>query len=188
MLFNLIDKNCARILILLTSSPGRNHTRKEIKDRTELNNVPLDISLNKLLFFKLISEKKKIYSLNLESEMVQKLIKEKIIFINLPFKVQFILIEIIDKISRFRGIKNVILFGSYSKLIFTDRSDIDLAIILNNKIKDKSKLEKLIFPVINKISKEFKKEVQCHYFLEDDLKHKEDPLIKDILRNGKNIF
>jgi len=188
MLFNLINKNYARILLLFTMSPGRNRTRSEIKQGTELNNVPLDIALNKLINLGILSEKKKIYSLNLENELVARLLEEKKIFINLPIKVQFVLIEFIDNITRLRDIRDIILFGSYAKLIFTDRSDIDIALILDNRIKDKAKLEKKIFLIKNKISKEYKKEIHTSYFLEQDLKHKEDPLIKDIVQNGKSLI
>ena len=57
MLINLIDKNCAKIILLLLMSPGRKHNRKEIQTWTLINNVPLDISLNKLLFLKIINER-----------------------------------------------------------------------------------------------------------------------------------
>ena len=59
MLINLIDKNCAKIVLFLAVSPGSNYRRNEIKDKTKLNNVPLDISLNKLIVLDIIKEKNK---------------------------------------------------------------------------------------------------------------------------------
>ena len=91
----------------------------------------------------------------------------------------------VDKLIELRGIKNIILFGSYSKLIFSGKSDVDIAIVLNNKIKNKNKIDKIVSAIAKKLSIRYKKDVQTHLFFESDLKHKEDPLIKDILRNGR---
>jgi predicted nucleotidyltransferase len=188
MLINLIDKNCAKILLTFIMSPGRKWNRKEIRERTGLNNVPLDISLNKLLFLKIINEKNRIYSLNLDNTFVKNLLEEREILVNLPFNVQFALIDLIDGISKFRGIDRVILFGSYSKLVFTDNSDIDLAIIVKNGLEYEPKLEKQIFVISDKISKKHKKNIECHFFEEKDMKHKEDAMIRDILRNGRVLI
>jgi DNA polymerase sigma len=188
MLYNLLDKNCARIILLFATSPGRNHRRKEIQKWTNLNNVPLDISLNKLSVLKILREKDNLYSFNLESEIVQKLIEEEKLLLNVPLKVQFALIDSIDALSKIWQIKNIILFGSYSKLIFTDKSDMDLAIILGNNVKDKEKIEKQIFAIAKKLSKKHKKEIHYTLFSESDLKHKEDLLIKDIVQNGKVLI
>jgi len=185
MLINIIDKNCAKIILLSIMSPGRKYNRKEIQEWTKLNNVPLDYSLSKLVFFKLINENKKIYSLNLENSTVKNLLEEREILLNLPLEVQFILIELLYSFSVIRSIRKVILFGSYSKLIFTENSDIDLAVIFDDKTKNQTKLEKSAFVIANKISRKYRKEIELHFFKESDLKHKEDPLIKDITRNGK---
>lgn len=188
MIINLIDKNYARVILFLAISPGSKYSRKEVKEKTEMNNVPLDFALNTLLNLKIINENKKLYSLNLENLLVQQIIKEKSKLSNIPLKVQFILIEIIEKISRLKYIQKVILFGSYSKLVFTEKSDIDLAVIFSDKVKEKHQLEKKVSEFEGNLSKKFKKNIQIHFFLESDLKHKEDPLIKDILRNGIEIL
>lgn len=184
MLINLIDKNCAKVLLFLAISSGSRYNRKEIKEKTEINNLPLDLALRKLLTFNFVKKEKKLYFLNLDNNLAKIIIEERQRTANLPLKIQFILIDLIEIISKFCGIKNIILFGSYSKLIFTDKSDLDLAIILSKDIKNQVKIEKEIFKQAQKTSKKFKKEIQLHYFIEPDLKHKEDPLIADILRNG----
>lgn len=185
MLINLIDKNCAKIISLFAISPGSNYNRKEIQDWTKLNNLILDNSLNKLLFFKVILGNQKIYSLNFENYFIKEILKEEAKIVQLPLKVQFVLIDFINSLSKLK-INEVILFGSYSKLIFTEKSDIDIAIILKNE-KSKLKIEKMTGNFARKISKKYKKEIQIHFFNKNDLKHKEDPLIKDILRNGKRL-
>ena len=187
MIINLIDKNYAKILLFLAISPGSRYSRKEIKEKTEMNNVPLDNSLNALISLRLIKEENRIYSLNLENENVQQLMKEKQKISNLPLKVQFILLDFSDYILNLKSISRIILFGSYSKLIFSEKSDIDVAVIFADKIKNREKAEKKILVFENKLSKKHKKSIQAHFFLEKDLKHKEDPLIKDIVRNGISL-
>lgn len=188
MLIHLLDKNCAKILLFLAISPGSKYTRNELKIRTKMNNIPLDIALNRLYSFNLIVRTDKIYSLNLESQILKFFLEERKKLSNLPVKIQFIILEAVDIISRFKNIKQIILFGSYSKLIFHENSDIDLAIILDDAVKSTMDFERAIFPFLNKLSKKFKKEIEAHYFIESDLKHKEDPLIKDIVRNGIKLL
>lgn len=183
MIINLIDKNYAKLLLFMTISPGSRYSRKEIYEKTGMNNVPLDNSLNVLVNLKLIKEENKLYSLILENETIQQLIKERKIISNLPLKVQFILLEFISYAISPKSINKIILFGSYAKLIFSEKSDIDIAVIFPNKIKNKEKIEKKILIFEEKLSKKYKKDIQSHFFLEQDLKQK-DPLIKDILRNG----
>jgi len=188
MIINLIDKNYAKILLFLAISPGSRYSRKEIKEKTGMNNVPLDNSLNALINLKLINGENKIYSLNLENEIVQQLMKERQKISNLPLKVRFILLDFIDYALNLKSIDRIILFGSYSKLIFSEKSDIDIAVIFADKIKNKEKTEKKVSVFENKLSKKHKKNIQSHFFLEKDLKHKEDPLIRDILRNSISLI
>lgn len=181
MLVNLLDKNSAKILLFLAISPGSNYTRKEIKEKTEMNNIPLDVSLTKLLNLRLINENKRLYFLNLDNFLIQQILQENSKIKHLPLKIQFILLDFIGQAIRFKNINQIILFGSYSKLIFSDKSDIDLAIIAESR--HLGKIEKLLTQIASKISKKHKKEIQLHFFSEQDMKHKEDALIKDILRN-----
>jgi len=188
MIVNLINESSARVLLFLAISPGSRYLRKEIKEKTMINNVPLDYALSELLMFRMIKLEKKFYSFNLENETARLAfneIKEKIG--GLPLNVQFILLDFIHKVSKIRGISNIILFGSYAKLIFSEKSDIDIAIIFKDN-DSKKKNDKKINSLADNLSKKYKKEIQTHFFVEEDLKHKEDPLIKDILRNGREII
>ena len=188
MIINLMNKNLASVLLFLAISPGSKYSRKEIKEKTGINNVPLDSALNELLTFEIISLRGKLYSLNLENSLVNQIvneIKEKIG--NLPLKIQFILSDFVNSISKLDKIKGIILFGSYSKLIYSEKSDIDVAIVLNES-KSVGKIKKKIGLTADKLSKKYKKEIQEHFFTEKDLTHKEDPLIKDILRNGRILI
>ena len=188
MLINFFNKNNARIMLFLALSPGSKYSRKEIKERTKLNNMPLDNSLNILLNLDAINEQKRLYYLNLENLFIQLLLKEKTKMSNLPLKIQFLLLDFADYILRLKSIKEIILFGSYAKLIFSEKSDVDIAVILADKARNKEKIEKKISAFEKKLSKKYKKDIQIHFFNESDLKHKEDPLIKDILKNGRTLL
>jgi predicted nucleotidyltransferase len=182
MIINLINQHSAKILLFLGVSPGSRYTRKDIFEKTEINNVPLDSSLTELSNFKLILFKDKLYSLNLENNLVKEIMSEISELKSLPLKVQFIVLEFIGKIIKLKGIKKIILFGSYAKLIYSEKSDIDIAIIHDFK---KEGIKKKISLVADKIGRKHKKKIEEHFFSEKDMKHKEDPLIKDILRNGR---
>lgn len=185
MIINLLNKNIAKVLLFFAISPGSRYSRSEIKEKTELNNVVLDSALSELLAFKMIKIDKKIYSLNLDNEFMNKIINEiKEKMAGLPLKIQFMIIDFINSTLHFRGIEKIILFGSYAKLIYSEKSDIDIAVVFKDNAH-KNKYEKKISIISEKLSKKHKREIQEHLFIIDDLKHKEDPLIKDILRNGR---
>lgn len=188
MISNLFEKDIIKILSFFLISPGSRHTRKELKEKTEMNNLPLDNALNKLLVLKILKKEKNLISLNLESEEQKKiieLIKEEYNKFALPHKIFNILVEVSNKLCKIKEIKEVILFGSYSKLIYNVDSDIDLAIITEEKSMN---FDKKIENILSKIEKRERKRIELHFFSQKDLKHKEDPLIKDIIRNGKKML
>lgn len=188
MIINLMNKNSAKILMLLAISPGSRYSRQEIKEKSEINNVPLDSALNELVSFKMVLLNERLYSLNLENSSVNQILDElKQKIGNLPLKVQFILLEFVSSTSKIDEIKQAILFGSYAKLIYSEKSDIDVAIVLNEQ-KNVDKIKKKISLTADKLSKKYKKQIQEHFFTEKDLKHKEDPVIKDILQNGRVLL
>ena len=181
----LINKNLMKILLFLAISPGSRYSRKEIKEKTNMNNLPLDSSLIELTNFKLVNQKNKLYYVNLENQIVKQLLDEIKELKTLPLKIQFILLDFISNTLKIRGIESIVLFGSYSKLIYSEKSDIDIAIILRKLDKT---TKKKISNIANKLSKKHKKEIQEHFFTQEDLQSKKDPLIKDILKNGKVLI
>lgn len=189
MIANLLEKNIAKVLVVILISPGSRHTRKELKEKTEMNNVPLDFALNKLLHLGIVRKEKNLISLAPESsskELLESMRKEYV-ELNLPIKVYHIILDLSNKLSDIPGISRIYLFGSYAKLIYHEKSDIDIAIIFKNSIKNRYKLEKKINKVAERLGKLSEKKVETHFFQEKDLKEK-DPLIKDILRNGKRLM
>lgn len=189
MIANLFDKNVVKVLALFLISPGSKHIRKEIKEKTEMNNIPLDNTLNKLLNLRIIKQEKSLLLLNQEYEfknLIEKIRKE-FVELNLPLKIYYIVLEVSDKLAEISAVKQVYLFGSYAKLIYHEKSDIDFAVIFDNKIKKREAIEKKITQIIEKVSDKKKKEIEAHFFLDKNMKEK-DPLIKDILRNSKKIL
>ena len=190
MISNIIDKNIIKIISYLLISPGSRYTRKDLKEKTGMNNIPLDNTLKKLKSLKIIKEVSNLYYLNFEDEKAKNLleiIQKEYKEFNLPYQIFNILLNIAEKLSKIKEIKEILLFGSYSKLIYSPKSDIDIAIIFYDKIKNKDKLEKKINKELIKISKKSKKQIEAHYFNDKDMNAK-DPLVKDILKNNKRII
>jgi len=192
MISNLFNKNLLKVLSFFLISPGSRYNRKEIKEKTEMNNIPLDNTLQKLKSLNLINENKNIYSLNFNIEKNKEIfdiLSNEYKYFNVSYKIFNILVETSEKLSKIKGIESVFLFGSYAKLIHTESSDIDIAIIAEKKIKNKQKLEKNIKKEISRISQKSKKEIQLHFLTQEDIKkYKSDAFIKDVLRNSKQIL
>ncbi len=181
MISNLFDKNIVRILSFFLISPGSRYTRKEIKEKTEMNNLPLDATLTKLKSLKLINENKKLYALNFNIEKNKELfniLSYEYKYFNIPHKIFNVLVETTEKLSKIKGTNSAILFGSYAKLIHTENSDIDIAVITEEKIKTEK---------IKKDVKKISSKIELHFLKEEEMKAN-DQLIKDILKNGKVIL
>jgi len=158
-----------------------------------MNNIPLDNGLRKLLNNGIIIKSGNLLTLNPYETENAKRIKEVILseykynFNSLPLRIFYAIIEMSNKLSEINEIKRVILFGSYAKLIYSEKSDIDIAVVFGNKAKNKKIAEKMTIKIAEKIREKSGKKIELHFFLEKDLKEK-DPLIKDILKNGRIIF
>lgn len=193
MISNLFDKNIVKILAFFLISPGSKYTRKEIKEKTGMNNVPLDKTLNELMKTDIVKKERNLFILNPAETPEIKGLKNIILadyrekLNSLPLQIFYILFDISDRFSSLKDIKEIFLFGSYAKLIYSEDSDIDIAIIFYKRIRNEKKIEKKINKEIEKIEKKYKKQIEGHFFDESDLKNKKDPLIKDIIRNSRKI-
>ena len=183
MILNLLDPNLAKVLTVFSLAPGAKFRRKELKEKTRLNNVNLDKALNSLQNSKTVSRENSYFKLNLNEktktliEIIQKEYKE---LNEIPLNVFFSILDLINKAIFLKDVK-VYLFGSYAKLTFKESSDIDLAIISDKKLDF---LEKIAL----KIEKKYKTKIQLHFFGEDFTKHKEDPLVREIMRNNIQLL
>ena len=187
MISQIFTQDCFKIMILFSLSPGSKFNRKEIKEKVRLNNVPLDKALVNLSNSKMLKKEGKIYALDFENEHTQKLIeivgKDHKKLKTLPLIVFYLLVDLISFLSLERKIE-VFLFGSYAKLIYKEKSDVDIAVLYFKKI-DKKQINKIVL----KLERVYNKNIEIHYF--DKMlfyKNKKDPLIKDILRNGERLI
>ena len=171
-----------KVLTVFSLSPGSKFLRKEVKDKINLNNVNLDNVINVLLNSDLIKKEKRFLYFNLENKEILGLVQEEYKKLKeLPLEVYFSIVDLIFILSKFKGL-DVYLFGSYSKLIFKEDSDIDIAIISEGIDK------KNIIPLTSKIESRYNKKIEIHYFGKNFYSNKKDPLINDILRNGVKLI
>jgi predicted nucleotidyltransferase len=188
MITNLFNQNMVKILTMFSISPGSKFTRKEIKEKTFFHNIPLDIALTALVNSKILVKEKRFFSLHWGDVQVKSLIgmlqKEYCRLKELPLKIYFILVDVAYQLSSMKEIDHVYLFGSFAKLIHTEKSDVDLAIILE---KESSILVKNIKKEIHKIEKRYGVVIEEHFFEKRELRES-DPLIKEIKRNRVVLF
>ena len=187
-MIDIFDKNASKVLMLFSISPGSKFTRNEIKEKTLLYNMPLDRAIISLLKNKILIKEKRFLSLNFENRYAKNIIdimqKEYLRFKEIPLRVYYLLVDISSSLSKEVDIKTIYLFGSYTKLIYTEKSDVDLAIILR---KENKNIVKEIKKIITKIEKKYNKIIEIHFFKEKDMKQK-DKIIKDILKNNILLF
>ncbi len=189
MISQAFTQNAFKVLSLFAVSPGSRLNRKEIKEKTKLNNIPLDEALLRLTSSKLIGKEGNYYSINFENEFSRKLIelcsKQQKKLKSLPTNVFFLLVDFVFQASLQKGTE-AFLFGSYSKLIFHDKSDVDIAIVSPASQKtNKDAFEKLS----EKLEELYKKQIQLHFFEKDTFyRNKKDPLVKEILKNGVRLI
>lgn len=186
MIAQIFDGNAFKILTVMSLSKGSKFQRKEIKDRTRMNNVILDKSLQTLLNSGTIKKEGKYFAFNLEnrcakqiSELLLQQYKE---LRELPLDAYFSITDSVSFLSRFKT--ELFLFGSYSKLVFKETSDIDLAVISD----EISEHKKEISGFIQKIERKYGKAMELHYFSYDFHKNKKDPLVSEILKNGIKLI
>jgi predicted nucleotidyltransferase len=185
-MIDFLDKNIFRILSVFTLSPGSRLNRITIQEKTKINNIVLDKSLNQLINLNYLVKEKNLYSINFKNQevlsLIESLSKNYNKFKMLPLKEYFLIQNIIWEISKIKYIGDVYLFGSYAKLIFKDSSDIDFAVI-SDKIK-KAEVNKSI----RKIEKKENKKIEFHFFTKEFYHNKKDPLVKEILRDGVKVL
>jgi predicted nucleotidyltransferase len=182
-----------KILLVLAEAPGKAVSRKDIQKLTKLGNKFLSKSLILLEKFNIILQSKigkaYYYKLNLNNPFIPEIIEiiqtEKKETNNLDFFIANILREFAYEILNIniKNIHGLILFGSYAKRTYNANSDIDVAVILNEKSPDD---ELMIAGVIDKIKKRFGKKIQLHYYSKkefDEIK-KKDRLVMEIVKDG----
>lgn len=185
MITSIFNQNILKILTLFSISPGSRFLRNDLKEKTKLNNATLDESLNLIFASKILKKEKRMILLNLEYTEIINLIKKDHQHLNsLYTEAYFPILDLTFYLSKLKSIK-AYLFGSHAKLIYNDKSDIDIAIISNTiSQKQKDKLNS----IMKKIEKKYKKQIEIHYFGNNFYKNKKDPLVNDIIKNSRQLI
>lgn len=186
MISQVFTQDCFKIISLFSLSPGLNLNRTEIKSKVRLNNVPLDNALTSLTNSGILKKKKNNYSIDFEHDQSKPLLelcgKQYKQLKELPLNIYFLLADFTSSISKTKGMETI-LFGSYSKMIYSPKSDIDLALI-HSRTTDKKAIQK----TTQWLEKTYGANIEIHYFdREGFYKNKKDPLVKDILKNGVKL-
>ena len=184
MISPVLNQDAFKLLTVFSLSPGSRFRRKELKELTRLNNVPLDKALLRLVSSGMLS-KRGTYSVNIENEWVETLIrlcsKQHIQLKRIPLKVYFIIADFVFQASSFKGIE-LYLFGSYSKLVFSEKSDIDVAVLT---LQNAKVVKGQLLALAEKLGKSYGKDVQLHFFDKKAFySNKKDALVSEIIKNG----
>ena len=187
MIAPVFNQDSFKLLTVFSLSPGSRFRRNELKEFTQLNNVTLDKALLRLVSSGVLG-KNRTYYLNIENEASEILVKlcarEHIRFKRIPFKAYFMIVDLVFQASLFNGIE-FYLFGSYSKLVFSEKSDVDVAVLTTQTKDVKAVLSKLA----SKLSKSYGKELQLHFFDKTSFyRSKKDPLVSEIIKNGVRLI
>ncbi len=171
-MIELYDLEIVKVLTIFSVSPGSRFNRKLLKEKTGMPNIVLDNTLSKLENSGFLKKEKNLFAVNFEKRGIKELLNEfqdnHIKFKQLPFKEYFVILKIIAELSQIKDIGEIYLFGSYAKLIFKEKSDIDIAIISDRVNKKKVNLK------ISKLEKKFKKKIETHIFTKEFYKNKKD--------------
>ncbi len=184
MISNILNnKSVWKFLLLVSYSPGSGYTRSEIMKLCKWNNLSLDRTLNKLLFYKIIKKEKRIIKLNFENkdtDIILNLIEEQKKQLNHTSFELFLIINDFLKEIEDKRIEQIYIFGSHAKKTATPNSDIDLAIFSKEKIN--------LIKAEDKIEQEHNTQLQIHYFNTKELNNKINKIIKNVLKDGIKIL
>ncbi|MGM5485437.1 MAG: nucleotidyltransferase family protein [Nanobdellota archaeon] len=181
------NKSVWRVLMLYAETPGAGFTRKEIKEYTMLGNKSVTLALRRLLSFGIINEqaigtKKSVYKLNhgnsYMKEILNVLKKERKDMNFLPYSFSVVLREYVREVIDRIDPKNIYLFGSVSKGTYREDSDMDIAVIVENKSAEDDLL-------LNEISDKFSDRHKIQSFLITVSRfEKKDSFTEDIIKHG----
>jgi predicted nucleotidyltransferase len=186
MINPLFESSCFKVMTLFSISPGSRFNRTEIQQKTRLNNVTLDKALQRLVNSKVIGKNNRLYFFNFENEstkLVLQLAKQQYLYLKeLPLSVYYQIGDLVEYFSVLKKVE-IILFGSYAKLVHKEKSDIDLAVIYSGKLDTKK-----INVWAAKLSQSYGRLLEIHYFEKKSFyQHRKDQLIKSILKDGVKL-
>lgn len=186
-----------KMLLVFGEAPGKAISRKDIHALTKLGNKVITRFLLVSERFGLIMRSKVgkayYYKLDMSNPFVELILaltqREKKDLNNPDFIALNILREFVYELTNtnLENLRKVILFGSYAKRTYGKGSDIDIAVVLNEKNPND---ELLITEVIDRLNKRFRKEIQPHYYAEREFREllKKDKLVQEIVKDGISLM
>jgi len=188
------SKSVWRVLSVLTESPGQGITKEEIKKITKLGGNSIFNSINILLKNDLIISnkvgKRTYYKINLTNNysiLIKDILDlEKKDLNGLDPKVVILLREFSRVVNDIVDVKSVYVFGSIVKNSYTEKSDVDIAVVLNKEMQTKERIE--IEKIDEKLEKRFGREIQVHFFMEKEFKQLKNTLVEQVHRDGIKLL
>ena len=182
----IFDTNCYKILSFFAIHEGAAFRRNEIKEKTRLNNVPLDKALNKLALSHTLSIDHGTYRLNEASKQIKRAAKITLrqyqALNDLPFDGYLLLIDVVEALSQVKGLE-LYLRDDPSKTKY-QKSGIEITIVTPKGVD-----MGLLSGSIKKLTGKYRKQVEIHDFLTADLqKRLADPKIKEMIDGSIKII
>lgn len=186
----MITKKQLKILEAFKENIFRESSYKEVGQRSkEKSNNTLQKAIRQFLKEKLIIEKKvgtsKLYSINIENEKVYDYLS-LLKFEGLPKEVEYSIKELREEIEKYTLFYSLVIFGSYADGKYTNKSDLDVCILIPEKA-----LEKDMKIALNISSNKSLLKLDPYIFTLDEflqmLKDKSENLGKQIARKNKAI-
>jgi len=184
------SKSAWRILMLYGESPGAGFTRQDIRNHTKLGNKALSFALKRLTSFGILLRSRgelslDVYKLNKENKYSQEILnllqKERQDLNQLPYDFSMIAREFSREAVDSVNVLSIYLFGSVAKGTYRDDSDMDFAVV----VKEKNPKEDMTISMItDKLSKRFKKKIQCFIITKNQINKHNTKLVEEILKHG----
>lgn len=174
-----------RIMRLLLSYPNKDFLISEIEKYTGAKGGNLYRALRKLKTYGIIIKNSNLYRVNFSHQLIQSLNsifeKEKKYFQNIDQKELNIISDLTNELLKhYTDIEDIILFGSVSRGMYSDKSDLDLMVI-KQKTSNRIELD------VAKIRKKYARKIQLFFHTPKEFNESKEPLIKEVKREGISI-
>ena len=183
------NKTAWKILRLMNENRGRGTTKGEMRQILDLGSFALEVVVERLVISKILTQSRigrtSYYKINLSSDLTGHILelldyeRQRLNSLSpsLVSKIDDFLVRLLEVMKPSR----VVLFGSYAKYTHDSASDIDLAIITEEEIPIKERLE------VNRLVSKSRLKLQLHYFTSaqfSSLLKKREKIAIDIAKDG----
>lgn len=182
------SKSAWRILALFGESPGAGFTRQDCRKHTKLGNKALSAALKRLVAFGILIKSKgqlslAVYKLNQGNPYVRdllSLLQRELTGLNhLPYSFGAIAREFSREVIDSVDAHAIYLFGSVAKGTYRDDSDIDFAVVLEDKTPSQ---DMILNTIADKLSRKSNRKIQCFPMTHDQMAKR--GLAVEILKHG----